>query len=79
MKIVRLLILGISDSQWNAIVEFTSGEGNLVFLPGKEGHAVVAIIVDEGYKQPVLGAMTINDRITGTPMVGGAKGTIYFP
>ena len=63
IKRVGLLIYGISETHWNTVGKFISGEGNFVFSSGKGGQIRVATIVDGRCKHPVLGTRTINDRM----------------
>ncbi len=63
MKRHGLAILGLSETHYDTIGEFTSSEGNFVFSSGKGGHTGVAVIVDGRYKNLVIGARAINDRL----------------
>ncbi len=46
MKRVGLLMLGIIETHRNTTDDFTSSEGNFVFLSEKGGYKGVAIIID---------------------------------
>ena len=63
MKRAGLLILGISETYWTIVDEFTSGEENFVFLSGKGGHTGVEIIVDGRYEHLALGVRAINNQM----------------
>ena len=64
MKRHELMLLGLSETQWDTIGEFSSSKGNLVFSSGKGGHTGVAVIVNRRYKNLVIGARAIHDRVT---------------
>lgn len=58
------MVLRLSKTHWDMVGKFISSEGNFVFSSGKGGHIGVAVIIDGWYRNLLLGARAVNDRVT---------------